>query len=93
MRNDCGESGRSISTILGADGAALTLKSLTPAGPVGVQSPKRASNAAFTSASGRSLTTKILALSGRIQACWKAIRSSRVSAATAFASPLPNDFA
>ena len=49
----------------------------------------RAAIAALISASGRSLTTKILALSGRSQACWNAIRSPRASAATTFGSPLP----
>ena len=38
---------------------------------------------------GEGLTTKILAFSGRNQACWNVVRSSRVRLVTALGSPLP----
>ena len=77
---DCGESGRSIRTIFGAAGAVGGQSPCCRPAPSRPASRRScASSAALTSASGRSLTTKIVALSGRSQACRNAIRSSRVS--------------
>ena len=68
-----------------------TSNALTPrATPAGARHvPKRASSWVRSWASGRSLTTKIVALSGRIQVWWKRTSSSRVSERTTAMSPEP----
>ena len=82
--------GLSTSTMRGTRRIRSIRNSLVPFALAGAfQSPKRFSSSGIISASVLLPATKMVALSGRIQLSWKAVRSARVTALTPLSVPDP----